>query len=102
MDYTIEAFVEKLLKEKGISGLDDATMRQLRDDLVVRVENITNSLVLENMPKDKMDDFEKILDSGNEKDVQEFCKLNIPNMEELVSTGLLKLRSLYLSDTLTQ
>ena len=77
-------------------------MRQLRDDLVVRVENITNSLVLENMPKDKMDDFEKILDSGNEKDVQEFCKLNIPNMEELVSTGLLKLRSLYLSDTLTQ
>lgn len=102
MDYTIEAFVEKLLKEKGISGLDDATMRQLRDDLVVRVENITNSLILENMPKDKMDDFEKILDSGNEKDVQEFCKLNIPNMEELVSTGLLKLRSLYLSDTLTQ
>ena len=61
MDYTISAFAEKLLQEKGISGLSQEVMDQLRDDLVDRAENIINAEILANMPKEALGEFEEIL-----------------------------------------
>jgi len=98
MEYTISAFVDKLLQEKGVSGLSDEVMSQLKSDLVDRAENIINAEILANMPKDAIEEFEKKLDGGSDEEIQEFCRAHISNMDEVIAGGLTKLKNIYLAD----
>lgn len=100
MEYSINAFVDKLLQEKGVTGLPTEVMEQLRSDLVVRAENLINAEILANMPESLLDDFEKKLNGGNDEEIQVFCKQNIPNLDEVVANALIKLKNIYLADTL--
>ena len=98
MKYDLNSFVNKLLLEKGISGLSPEVMDQLRSDLVERAENIINAEILANIPKDDLAEFEKKLDEGNDSETQAFCNKHIKNMDEVVANGLIKLKNLYLGD----
>ena len=97
MEYTIEAFVNKLIEEKGITGLSDEIVAELRKDLVLRAENMINAEILAHMPKEKLEEFEKKLDEGDEKEIGIFCKKNISNLDEVVGSALVKLKSIYLT-----
>lgn len=98
MEYTIGTFVDKLLQEKRVSGLPDEVMKQLKCDLVDRAENIINAEILVNMPEESIDEFEKILDSGSAEEIQEFCRAQIPNIDEVTARGLTKLNNIYLAN----
>lgn len=98
MDYSIEAFVDKLLQEKGITGLPVEVMEQLKADLVTRAENLINVEILANMPESAIEDFEKKLDTGDEEEIRKFCQDNIPNLEEVVAVALTKLQNIYQHD----
>ena len=100
MEYTISAFIDKLLKEKGVTGLSDEVMTQMKSDLVERAENMVNANILANMPKDSLEEFEKKLDEGNDEEIQIFCRKNIPNLDQITSDALVKLQKIYLADTL--
>lgn len=99
MEYTINAFVNKLLQEKGISGLSTEVMDQLRSDLVERAENMIKAEILAQMPKDKLEEFEKKLDKESDEKVQKFCRENIANLDEVIAKALVKLQKIYLADT---
>ena len=96
MEYTIEAFVEKLLKEKGMTGLSPEVMAQLKSDLADRAETLINAEIVANLPKDKLSEFDALLESGGEEEVQDFCQKNIPNLAEVTAGALLKLQKAYL------
>ncbi|MFA6475860.1 MAG: DUF5663 domain-containing protein [Candidatus Paceibacterota bacterium] len=98
MDYSIEAFVDKLLQEKGVTGLPAEVMEQLKADLVERAENLVNAEILASMPESALEDFEKKLDAGDEEELRKFCQANIPNMEEVVAGALIKLQNIYQHD----
>lgn len=100
MQFTIEAFVEKLLQEKGVTGLEPEVMTQLKQDLIDRAENMINAEILANMPESALPEFEQVLDSESEEQIKEFCSKHIPNMDEVVSKALLNLKNTYLSNTL--
>lgn len=100
MEYNIAHFVESLLQKKGITGLSDDVMAQMKSDLVERAENMINAEILAHMPKDSMEEFEKKLDEGNTEETQVFCKKNIPNLDEVTAGALVKLQQIYLTDTL--
>lgn len=98
MQFTIEAFVSKLLEEKGVTGLEPEVIEQLKQDLIERAENIVNAEILNNMPESALEDFNKILDDGSEEDIQKFCSDHIKNLDEVVAGGLIKLKNIYLGN----
>ena len=97
MEYTIDAFVDKLLLEKGTSGLSPEVMSQLKTDLADRAEDMINAEILANMPKDKLEEFEKKLDEENDEEIQKFCREHIANLDEVIASALVKLQKIYLT-----
>lgn len=100
MEYTITNFVENLMQKKGITGLSDDVMTQMKNDLAERAENMINAEILNNMPKDFLEEFEKKLDEGNAEEIHAFCQKHIPNLDEVTAGALVKLQQIYLTDTL--
>jgi ABC-type uncharacterized transport system involved in gliding motility auxiliary subunit len=100
MEYTISAFVDKLIQEKNIHGLSDEVMIQIKNDLVERAENIINANILANMPEEFLEEFEKKLDEGNDEEIQLFCRKHISNIDQIIADSLFKLQKIYLKDTL--
>ena len=100
MEYNITNFVENLLQKKGITGLSDEVMAQMKSDLEERAENMINAEILANMPKGALEEFEKKLDERNAEETQTFCQKHIPNLDEITAGALIKLQQIYLADTL--
>jgi len=99
MEYTLTAFVDTLLEQKGVSGLPPEVMNQLRSDLADRAENIINAEIFVHMPKEALEEFEMKLDTENEEEIRDFCQRHIPNMDEVIAGGLMKLKNIYLANT---
>ena len=100
MEYTIDTFVTKLLQEKGITGLPEEVMDQMRNDLAQRAQRLIDAEILAHLPENQLETFEQLLDSGSEESLQLFCRQQIPNMDEVVAQALVTLQKTYLTDTL--
>jgi hypothetical protein len=92
----IDSFVERLIEEKGLEGLDSEVLAQVKSDLVGRVEDRLNVVILEQIPPSKLEKFNELLDSGDDAKTQEFIKNNVPELEALVAAELLNFRAIYL------
>ena len=93
-------FAENLLRERlkqhGITGIEDDVLEEMRNQLVMRAENVINGMILEKMPKHALSAFESVLDRGNETEIQAFIAAQIPNMQECVAETLMRFRMVYL------
>ncbi len=93
----LEQFVDRLLEEKAMVDLDEEVLQQLKKDLFDRVEDRINAMLLAKLPADKLADFEKLLESGSDEEVQKFCSDAIPKLDEAIAAELLAFRTTYLS-----
>lgn len=93
---SLDGFAEQLLKEKNITNEDPEVIDSLKTSLVERLEASINALLLENMPADKLEEFNNIVDTGDEEKIHAYCKNNIENLDELVAKALLRFRQTYL------
>ncbi|MEI6843202.1 MAG: DUF5663 domain-containing protein [bacterium] len=100
MEYTISNFVDRLLLEKGVTGLSAEVMTQLKSDLEDRAEEMVNAELLAHMPEDHLEEFEKVIDGGDEEKIQAFCREKIENLDEVVAGALVRLQKMYLENTL--
>lgn len=92
----IEEFVAKLAEDKGLGGEDPEVLAQIKKDLMDRVENSINAMVVSELPPEKLVDFEKLLDSGSEGEIQGFVKECVPDIDEKVAAELLNFKNIYL------
>jgi len=93
---SLDEFIDKLIAEKSFENIDGETMAQMKEDLMSRIEDRINAAILEAMPEDKLEDFNKILDSGTPENIQKFTQENIPNAEEVIAKALVSFRERYL------
>ena len=94
----IEEFVAKLVEEAGMNkDLEEDVFDQLKKDLKDRLQNRINAVILSQVPEHKLEEFEKLLDSGDEKAMQAFCSQNIPNLAELIAAEFLSFRNRYIA-----
>jgi hypothetical protein len=93
---SIEEFVDRLIQDKGFNEQDPDVITQMRLDLVDRVENRINAMILSNIKPEKIDDFKKVLDDGSEEKIQEFVKNDVPDIDEKVAAELLTFKNIYL------
>lgn len=93
----ISMFIDKLLEEKGASEMGAEVMAQMKKDLETRLEDRINAVVLENIPADKLEEFNNLLDEGKQEGIDAFYKRNIPDMDSIIAKAFMDFRSLYIS-----
>ena len=93
----LEHFVNRLIKEKGMTDIEGEYLEQIRADLLDRVETRVNMAILEHMPPEKLEYFEKLLDRSDSVEIQDFCRRNIYGLDELIANELLEFRKTYLN-----
>jgi hypothetical protein len=93
----VTIFVDRLVEEKKFENLDLEVLDQIKADLNDRVEDRINAVILEHMPPDKLEDFNKLLDSEDAEKIQLFCQENVKNLDNVIAKGLLDFRSSYLN-----
>ena len=93
----LEDFVDRLVAEKGMTGLDPEVLAQVKHDLLDRVEDRINALIVEKLPPESLEDFERLLDGGDEKEIQAFCQTQIPDLDQKIAAELLAFRQTYLN-----
>lgn len=91
----IRDFVNKILEEKGVLEMEKEVVDQMRKDLTDRLETRINASILENIPKDKLDEFEALLDSDEDAKIQEFISNNIPDLDALIASTMVSFRNIY-------
>lgn len=92
----IEEFVAKLIEDKGFDEKDPEILAQIKSDLIARVENRINAMILSELDQEKLPEFEKILENGSEEEIQKFVRSNIPDIDEKTATELLTFKNIYL------
>lgn len=92
----MEIFVEDIMEEKGFENLEPEILLEIKKDLLSRLEDYINIAVLDHMPEDKIEEFDKLLDQDDPIAVQNFCQKYIPDLQNFVTQAMANFRSSYL------
>jgi hypothetical protein len=93
----LEEFAENLLLEKDLTNVDETTRLQMREDLVDRLEQVTNRVVVDSIPPEKLFEFEQLIDEGaSPAEVQKFVSENVTNLDQKLTEAYFNFRKLYL------
>lgn len=93
---SLESFVDQLLAEKGMSGLDADVLAEAREDLMSRVEDRINAGILAHMPEEQFPAFDEVLAGGKSEEIQAFCKKHVSDLDTIVAGELLSFRQTYI------
>ena len=93
----LEKFVDELVEQKGFNEKDPEILKQIKLDLLDRVEDRINAMIMENLPADQLEAFEEKLDTGTDEEIQTFVKHHIPDLKDRVAFELVSFKSMYLS-----
>jgi len=93
----LSQFVSRLVAEKGLSNCDPEVLAQVKLDLLDRVEDRINAAIVANLPVDKLEYFEKLVDRADEAEIQAFCSRNIQGFDEIIAKELVEFRKTYLN-----
>lgn len=92
----LDRYVDKLLEEANLPDLAPEIIAQMKADLLSRVEDRINAALISNMTPDQMKQFDALLETNNDSEVQQFLKDTIPDLETVIATALISFRSTYL------
>lgn len=93
----LEEFADNLLRERDLTNIDNDTRIQMREDLVGRLEQVTNKVVVENIPPEKLFEFERLIDNNSGMaEMQNFISENVPNINQKLTEAYFNFRRLYL------
>ena len=94
----MEQFINNLTSDAGMTEkLDEETLAGLKKDLKERLENRIKAVILSQIPENKLSEFEKVIDSGDESATQKFCNENIVDFPELLAAEFLNFRNRYIA-----
>lgn len=93
----LQTFIDKMVSEKReFEGLEPDVITQIKSDLLSRAEDRINAVIVNNIPENQISEFEKLTESGTDKDIQAFTEKAIPDLAQLVASELIVFRQTYL------
>ena len=92
----LRGFADYLVKQKNFQGLDQATYDMLVEDVYDRLEERVNAVILVNIPPEKVEELDKVLHSGTKDQLENFCRENVPNSQDLITEALVEFEKTYL------
>lgn len=93
---SLDLFVEKLVAEKKFPELDAEVLTQIKADVKVRAEQHINGAIFAALPPEKVEEFDKLLNTATEEEIQKFCSENIGDVTEVTALALINFRNSYL------
>lgn len=94
----LKSFVDRLVEEKKLpESLEKEVLEEVKKDLLTRVEERINAVIINNLSEEKLEEFNKMLDKNvGDKEMQNFCLNNIPDLPQLMASELIVFRDTYL------
>lgn len=88
-------FVDNLVAEKNFD-VQPEVLAQIKEDLFGRAEDIINATILAGTPPEKLEELDQLLEKGDKAGVEEFCNINIPDLQNKIAAALHQFRNTYL------
>lgn len=92
----LEQFVDRLIEEKQLSNLEPEVLGRLKEELRQRAEDRIKAAIFENIPEERLPEFDQLLQAGDAAALQSFVSAALPNLSEVTAQALLDLRASYL------
>lgn len=94
----IGEFIDDLLDEKGLKGLDEDSFLSVKDNLEYELLQEINSALILSLPEKEVEQLSKMYEDPNFKDEEaiEFIKQNNPDFEKVIQETKKRFRELYL------
>lgn len=93
---TLEDFVQSILKEKNLSGVEQEILEQLKDEMVTRLESQINRALIDSLDDNQFDEFESLVKSKNTEKIKTFFTDKGVPVEAIMARVLTKFRISYL------
>ena len=95
----LKMFVDRLVEEKKYpEDLEKEVVDQIKKDLLSRVEDTVNMVIISNLSESKLAEFNDLMDKNvSDEEMQKFCSDNIPRLSQLISTELIVFKQNYLA-----
>lgn len=93
---SLDEFIDRLVAEKGFGVSDSEVLDQIRSDLLEQAEERINATILEHLPTEKLEEFDALLDRGDEGEIQRYCSEVIPDLDTKIAEALVDFRNAYL------
>lgn len=98
MEPTLDQFIDNLLLERGVTGLEAGVMEEMRNDLMTRLGARLNAEMVALLAMDKIEELNELLDGDAEPDVvKTFFTTNVPDYQNVFARTLIDFRTSYLS-----
>lgn len=95
----IRGFLESLLKDAGMTTLDDTMREEMIKELYARLDHFLTSKIIEVMPPEHLDEFIKINEEKKSREeIETYLKDKIPNAQEVFTRTFAEFRDLYLGN----
>ena len=95
-DLVFGKFIDQLIEEKNLPGVDDAVRQVLREDLHDRLLDFVDRALVEAMPDEAVTKLNDLVDSeAPEEDVQAYVASSV-DTEQVTTLALIRFKNLYL------
>jgi hypothetical protein len=89
--------VDSLVEDKGLNDIDPGVLVEMKNDLLNRIEDRLNMVIVKNMPEANIAEFDKMMDENkSDEEVQKYCEEKIPDLEALIAVEIARFRDIYL------
>ncbi|MBP9738430.1 hypothetical protein KBD20_01950 [Candidatus Saccharibacteria bacterium] len=93
----LTTYINQILDQKGITGLDSEIREQLVSDLETRLIDQINRAIVEAVPSDKLATFEELTSSAkSDEEVQDFLKSIGVDTQQIATSTMVRFKNLYL------
>jgi hypothetical protein len=94
---SLEKFVDELIQKKNIPQLTDEIRQQMKQDLLVRLNDFLNAKLIAYLSNKQAKELEELVSKDSDiKKVQQFFQDNIKNLPDVVADILADFRKIYL------
>lgn len=94
----LDVFIDELLEDKQLSGLDSDVRTQLVSDLKRRLLSQVDHAVVDALPTEKVDELNELLDTPGVDDarIHEFVQTSGVDIQRVTLETMIRFRDLYL------
>ena len=95
----LKIFVDRLVAEKNYpADLEKEVIDQIKKDLLSRVEDAVNMVIISNLSEAKLAEFNDLMDKDvSDAEMQKFCSDSIPGLAQLIASELIVFKQTYIS-----
>ena len=93
----VRAYIGSILMDAGLAQDDPDLHEEMVREVFVRLDNYLSTVILNHLPKDKIEPYVKMMEEGKPKtEIEQYMKDNIANVDETFKNAFIDFRSLFL------